>query len=112
MELCTNSYNILKEAALRPIVDLLREDISAHVCIFVNFHAEVGKVGSALNGVMAESLLRVGVLSTNGTMDKNETFAFVRFTLVLRVEWQPSPQIQELASHCVSTSYALASLDA
>ena len=87
MELCTKSHTSVKEAALRPVVALLREDSSAHVCIFVNFRSEVGKISGTIEDIMAEALLRVGVLSINGSMDKNEKFAFIRlFTSVLQVE--------------------------
>ena len=84
MELCTKSHTSVKEAALQPVVVLLREDSSAHVCIFVNFRSEVGKISGALEDIMAEALLRVGVLSINGSMDKNKKIAFIRlFTSVL-----------------------------
>ena len=80
MELCTKIHTSLKEAALQHFIDLLREDGRAHICIFVNFCAEVGKISGPLEDVMAEALLRAGVLTINGAMDKNENkIAFLRF---------------------------------
>ena len=70
MKLCTKRHTSVKEADLRPVAALLQEDSSAHVCIFVIFCSEVGKISGALEDIMAEDI--------NGSMEKNKKIAFIR----------------------------------
>lgn len=87
MNLCIKVHASLKEDALGPTVDLLREDSRSHVCVFVNFFAEAGKISGTLEDFLAEDLLCIDVLSINSAMDKNKKNAFIRlFTSVLWME--------------------------
>ena len=66
------------QGVLKAVVDLLASDADAHVCIFVNFKSEAAKWTTTLEKLLADKLLKVGVLAINGDMDKNEKFAFIR----------------------------------
>jgi superfamily II DNA or RNA helicase len=87
MGLSTKNQAAVKQDALRPIVDLLKTDDEAHVCVFVNFRKEAGRTASVLEDIFAESFVQAGVLTINGDMDKHEKFAFIRlFTSVYRID--------------------------
>ena len=56
-------------------------------CLFVNFRSDVSYCSSALEELLANELMREGVLPINGHMDKIEKFAHVRLftcSIVLR----------------------------
>ena len=67
----------LKQVVLAPVVALLRDDPDAHIFLFVNFCSDASYVSSVLEEVLAEQLMREGVLSINGDLDNIEKFAHV-----------------------------------
>ena len=78
--------NNMKRIELRQIIDLLRDDCSAHFCVFVIVCSKVHKVEAALEDLIAETKVQTTVLAINGDMDKHEKFTFVRiFTSSLAV---------------------------
>ena len=68
----------ITQSALKSVVQLLISDAEKHVCIFVNFVSEATTYSASLEKLLAKELVRVGVLTINGEMDKHGNFAFIR----------------------------------
>ena len=86
--------NDLKQCVLEPIVGMLRDDLDAHMFLFVNFRSDVRHCSTALEDLLASELMKEGVLSIHGHMDKMKKFAHMRlFTcdIVLRGHRSPAP---------------------
>ena len=63
---------------------MLRDDLDAHIFLFVNFRSDVRHCSTALSDLLASELMKEGVLSINSNMDKIEKFAHIRlFTCVI-----------------------------
>ena len=68
--------NDLKQCVLAPIVGMLRDDLDAHMFLFVNFRSDVRHCSTALEDLPLSELMKEGVLSIHGHVDKMEKFAY------------------------------------
>ena len=87
MGLSTENRASIKEDALHPMVDLLKTEEEAQVCIFVYCHGKAGRIASLLEDICPQSFLHAGVFTINGDMDKHQKIAFVwLFTSVYQID--------------------------